>query len=75
MTASSTYDGIETKREPSPTEVALLELAKAIDSLEAAMREQERSIDRMAEILETIEKREHWIDGYRAHARDGLPAL
>lgn len=69
------YEGIETKREPTKVEIAVLELAKAIDRFELALLEQERTIDRMIGILEVIEKRDQWIEHYREHAGEGLPAL
>lgn len=72
-----TLDGIETKREPTPMELALLELAKAIDSLGMELREQGRQVAAMRRTVDTMAERDAWTDLYRSdeHALDELRDL
>jgi hypothetical protein len=63
------------KREPTPTELAVLECAQAIDRFELTLRTFSRKLDAVTAVLDKMTEREAWIDGYREHARDGLPTL
>lgn len=77
MNATNSFGSCTTKREPTPTEQAILTCAKAIDALELAITAQTRAFDRMIVVLEAIEKREHWVDEYRSdeHALEALRGL
>lgn len=62
------------KREPTPTEHAILACAKAIDRLSDAIEAQARREESMARALDELTNRESWIEHFRADDR-ALEAL
>jgi hypothetical protein len=57
------------KREPTPTEAAILECAKAIDRLSDAIDAQAQREERVLRALDDFTKRDAWVETYRADDR------
>jgi hypothetical protein len=54
------------KREPTEVELAVLELARAIDACNLVLNEVLRTQDKTLAIVEAMHARDSWVDDYRA---------